>query len=187
MRCAERASRWIAKPFVERRRAAAAFTSSEPFPSTFQIMHERSPRPVPRDTVLENPCRYVSCESPHAREFPPSLSLSRSLFPRAAHTTGGVQSSYRFTGEERDPRPDNEIGEATSEAVCNLDALNTLDDRAPPIFPIQTSTGYFRTDVRRVEFNYGRVLGRAVVLILIRASFVDFFISLAYFTCVFLI
>jgi len=94
-----------------------------------------------------------------------SLSLSRFLPSPSAHAARGLRSSYRFMGEERDPRPDNEIGEATSEALRNLDALNTPDDRAPPTFPIQTPTGYFRTDVRRakcarVGFNYGRVLGQ---------------------------
>lgn len=79
----ERASRWIARPFVERRRAAA-FTSSEPFPSTFQIMRERNPR-----FVYPVPCPRIRVGSYHAtrraRESSLSLTLPPSLSHRAAN------------------------------------------------------------------------------------------------------
>jgi len=155
----ERASRWIARPFVERRRAAA-FTSSEPFPSTFQIMRERNPRSAV-------PCPRIRVGTYHAtrraREDPLFLSFSFpfSLPSCREHVAATVLP------ERRDPKPDNEIeARPLAGASRNLYASNTPDDRAPAFsLSIQTPAGYFRSDVSRAEcarvgFDYDRVLKR---------------------------
>lgn len=125
----QRANRRIAEAFCGDEARVAAFTSSESFPSTFQIMRERNPSepefPLsspPPSSVPGNPCRYVSCDSPRTREsslhlslsllhllhlslsFSPASLLSLSFSPRMSRT---ARNSYRFTREERrerDPR-----------------------------------------------------------------------------------
>lgn len=102
----ERANRRIAEAFCGEERRAAAFTSSESFPSTFQIMREALPGPLPlfpkyraRESVSVRIMRLAA----HARISSFCLSLSLSLStPRMSRM---ARNSYRFTGEKRrDPR-----------------------------------------------------------------------------------
>lgn len=79
---------------------AAAFTSSEPFPSTFQIMRERNP---PFRSTRESVSVRIMRLAAHARPPPPlSLSLFLSLPSCREHVAATVLP------ERRDPN--NEIG-----------------------------------------------------------------------------
>jgi len=124
---------------VERRRAAA-FTSSEPFPSTFQIMRERNPRSAV-------PCPRIRVGTYHAtrraREDPLFLSFPFSLPSCREHVAATVLP------ERRDPKPDNEIeARPLAGASRNSYASNTPDDRAPAFsLSIQTPAGYFRSEM----------------------------------------
>lgn len=82
----------------EEARRAAAFTSSEPFPSTFQIMRERNPRSAA-------PCPRIRVGTYHAtrraRENPPSLSLSLSCPLSLAHPRPTLVVAFRFCPSSR--------------------------------------------------------------------------------------
>jgi len=115
-------------PFAERGGAPRLFTSFEPFPA--RLFESRACEiPVRPETpasslslslsppsascnVLRNPCRYASCDSPHARilflALAPSLSLSLALsFPLRACREW--RAAATVLSGRRDPRADNEI------------------------------------------------------------------------------
>lgn len=102
----ELANRRIDEAFCGDEARVAAFTSSESFPSTFQIMRERNPPPLPESPLPPQvSCPGIRVGTYHAtrraRENPLYLYLSFS-----PHTANGAQQLpfYRRGEERRDPR-----------------------------------------------------------------------------------
>lgn len=130
----ERASRWIARPFVERRRAAA-FTSSEPFPSTFQIMRKRNP-PVLQYRARESVSVRIMRLAAHAR-----ISFSLSLFSPLSSVLPRTCIAATVLPERRDLKPDNEIGEAAFRSKPQLVRIEHARwSRARRLFPYSDAT-----------------------------------------------